>query len=156
MPNNLDHASPGARFRQTLKEEQPLQVIGTICAYHALLAYPSAKPAGFEEAYEWSQFRAHDVPTIALTHTFFIPEGQAWVIAQRQFYVSSGYNCEQAISALLPMQQGTLVIYANRTSTDQVAGFGGSAKRAIGSKLLSGEIEKLYQDVRSAETARGD
>jgi len=30
--------SPGARFRQALKEEQPLQVIGAICAYHARLA----------------------------------------------------------------------------------------------------------------------
>ncbi len=30
--------TPGAKFRQALKEEKPLQVIGAICAYHALLA----------------------------------------------------------------------------------------------------------------------
>lgn len=30
--------SPGARFRQALAAERPLQVIGAICAYHALLA----------------------------------------------------------------------------------------------------------------------
>jgi methylisocitrate lyase len=30
--------SPGARFRQALREERPLQVIGAICAYHARLA----------------------------------------------------------------------------------------------------------------------
>jgi len=30
--------SPGTKFRQALKEERPLQVIGAICAYHALLA----------------------------------------------------------------------------------------------------------------------
>jgi methylisocitrate lyase len=30
--------TPGARFRQALKEEQPLQIVGTICAYHALMA----------------------------------------------------------------------------------------------------------------------
>jgi methylisocitrate lyase len=30
--------SPGAKFRQALKAEQPLQVIGAICAYHARLA----------------------------------------------------------------------------------------------------------------------
>ena len=30
--------TPGARFRRVLEEEQPLQVIGAICAYHALLA----------------------------------------------------------------------------------------------------------------------
>ena len=30
--------SPGAKFRQALQEERPLQVIGAICAYHARLA----------------------------------------------------------------------------------------------------------------------
>ncbi|MGH8704332.1 MAG: methylisocitrate lyase, partial [Burkholderiales bacterium] len=30
--------TPGAKFRQALKDEKPLQVIGAICAYHALLA----------------------------------------------------------------------------------------------------------------------
>jgi methylisocitrate lyase len=39
--------SPGSRFRQALKEEKPLQVIGTICAYHALLA----KRVGYRAIY---------------------------------------------------------------------------------------------------------
>src|ERR1044071_9561556 len=30
--------TPGARFRQALKEEKPLQVVGAICAYYALMA----------------------------------------------------------------------------------------------------------------------
>jgi methylisocitrate lyase len=33
--------SPGAKFRQALKDERPLQVIGAICAYHARLAQRS-------------------------------------------------------------------------------------------------------------------
>ncbi|NYT81208.1 methylisocitrate lyase [Alcaligenaceae bacterium] len=40
-------ASPGALFRQALKEEQPLQIIGTINANHALLA----KRAGYRAIY---------------------------------------------------------------------------------------------------------
>ncbi len=39
--------SPGSRFRQALKEEKPLQVVGTINANHALLA----KSAGFRAIY---------------------------------------------------------------------------------------------------------
>jgi methylisocitrate lyase len=39
--------TPGARFRQALKEEQPLQIIGTICAYHALMA----KRVGYRAIY---------------------------------------------------------------------------------------------------------
>jgi len=40
-------ASPGARFRQALAEEQPLQIIGAINANHALLA----KRAGYRAIY---------------------------------------------------------------------------------------------------------
>lgn len=40
-------ASPGALFRQALKEEQPLQIMGTINANHALLA----KRAGYRAIY---------------------------------------------------------------------------------------------------------
>src|SRR5580765_586714 len=39
--------TPGSRFRQALKEEKPLQVVGTICAYHALMA----KRVGFKAIY---------------------------------------------------------------------------------------------------------
>jgi len=39
--------TPGSRFRHALKEEQPLQVAGTICAYHALMA----KRVGYRAIY---------------------------------------------------------------------------------------------------------
>jgi hypothetical protein len=146
--------SPADDLRSATTATKRLQELAP-GAFQALLAYPAAKPAGLEETFDWSQYRAHGVPTIALTHTLLIPEGAAWVVAQRQFYVSGGYNCEQSIAAFLPMQQGTLVVYSNRTSTDQVTGFGGSAKRALGSKLLSSELETLYGKVQATEKAGG-
>jgi methylisocitrate lyase len=39
--------SAGARFREAVKAERPLQVIGTICAYHALMA----KRVGYQAIY---------------------------------------------------------------------------------------------------------
>jgi len=39
--------TPGAKFRQAVRDERPLQVIGAICAYHALLA----KRAGYRALY---------------------------------------------------------------------------------------------------------
>jgi len=39
--------SAGERFRQALKQERPLQIPGTICAYHALMA----KRAGYKAIY---------------------------------------------------------------------------------------------------------
>src|SRR5947207_5408883 len=43
----MSSVSPGKRFRTALGEESPLQVPGTICAYHAVLAQRS----GFEAIY---------------------------------------------------------------------------------------------------------
>jgi len=43
----MTQSSAGAKFRQALKEESPLQVIGAICAYHALLA----KRSGYRAIY---------------------------------------------------------------------------------------------------------
>ena len=37
--------TPGKKFRAALKEERPLQVIGAICAYHALIARRSGYKA---------------------------------------------------------------------------------------------------------------
>ena len=39
--------SPGAKFRAALAAEQPLQVPGAICAYHAILA----ERAGYRAIY---------------------------------------------------------------------------------------------------------
>src|SRR4029079_6359361 len=39
--------NPGAKFRQALEEEKPLQVVGAICAYHAMLA----KASGYKAIY---------------------------------------------------------------------------------------------------------
>jgi methylisocitrate lyase len=40
-------STPGQRFREALSQEQPLQVVGAICAYHALMA----KRAGYKAIY---------------------------------------------------------------------------------------------------------
>ena len=45
--NPKSDMTPGSRFRQALKEEKPLQVVGTICAYHALMA----KRVGYRAVY---------------------------------------------------------------------------------------------------------
>ena len=39
--------SPGSKFREALRQERPLQIIGTICANHALMA----KRVGYRAIY---------------------------------------------------------------------------------------------------------
>ncbi len=136
--------SPADELRSATLAAKKLQKY-VPAAYQMLLDYPASKAPGTEEAFRWSHYLAHGVPTVSLTHNLYIPDGDAWVAVQRQFYVSTGYNAEQALGALLPVKGGTVVFYANRTSTDQVMGFGGSAKRSIGSKMLASQLEALYQ-----------
>jgi hypothetical protein len=124
-------------------------------AYQMLLDYPASRAPGTEETFRWTHAMANGVPTVSLTHTLFVPDGDAWAAVQRQFYVSTGYNSTQAIGAILPVKTGTVVVYSNRTSTDQVTGFGGSAKRSIGSRILASQLEALYQKAAAAVTKGG-
>ena len=141
--------APADELRSATRATKRLETL-VPAASALLLGYPASKPPGLEEAFRWSHYQAHGVPTIALVHTLFVPDGDAFVAVQRQFYVSGGYNCEQAIAALLPQKGGTLVVYTNRTSTDQVLGFGGAAKREIGSKLLASQLQALYKKLQKA------
>ncbi|MDE2606114.1 MAG: methylisocitrate lyase [Burkholderiales bacterium] len=43
----MEHLTPGQRFRRALRDEQPLQIVGTINAHHALLA----RGAGYRAIY---------------------------------------------------------------------------------------------------------
>ena len=146
--------SPADELRSATQAAKTLQSL-VPAAYRYLLEYPAAKPPGAEESFRWSQFNANGTPTIALTHGLYVPDGDAWVVVQRQFYVSGGYNAEQAIGALLPLKTGSLAVYTNRTSTDQVTGFGGGTKRSVGSKLLASQLLALYKKVQARVSPGG-
>ena len=134
---------PGDELRAATLATEQLAALSPATLQH-LLEYPADKPPGTREDFRWSEASVRDVPTLAISHRLAIPDGDTWVVAQRQFYVSTGYNCQQSITRYLPMQDGTLVIYTNRASTDEVLGFGGGVRREIGSKLFAWRLEDLY------------
>jgi hypothetical protein len=70
------------------------------------------------------------------------------MMLQRQYYVSEGFNSVQAIAALLPVSGGTIVIYSNHTSSDQVEGIGGGAKRSIGRDMMAAQLEGLFGELQ--------
>jgi hypothetical protein len=119
--------------------------------YRLIQSYPQGKPAGLAERFRWRRISAHGTPTTVLEHGMVVPEGAGFALAQRQFYVSRGFNCEQALAALIPSQKGTLVLYVNRTSTDQVTGFGGGTKRSLGTRLMASQLEELFERFRKSE-----
>jgi hypothetical protein len=113
-----------------------------------LLDYPKGSVPGLSQNFYWATYNADGKPTYVLTHVLAASEGAARAVVQRQYYVSTGYNAEQAIAAFLPVQEGTVIVYGNHTFTDQVAGFGGSMKRKIGRKMMESQLEKVFQKGR--------
>lgn len=139
--------SPAEDLRSAI-QKQTLIKESLPSAYQHILDYPKGRPADTDEVFRWLQIEANGESALVLTHNLYVPDGDAWVVVQRHFYVSAGYNCLQATAAFVPVKDGTAVFYGNRTSTDQVSGFGGGAKRSIGSKLLSSQLEELFESVR--------
>ncbi len=117
--------------------------------YDLLDHYPDDRPRGFAENLYWVQLRANGEDTVVLEHVFQATFDDTTVLVQRQYYVSAGYNAEQAIVGFLPVGDGTLVVYTNHTSTDQLLGLGAGAKRAIGRTLMADQLERVFAKTRA-------
>jgi len=140
---------PGVSLR--LDSESAQALTGFDSAFgRFLLDYPNSTLPGLAEKFYWLRYEAHGEPVLVLTHAFSAPVGKWMLFCQRQFYVSRGYNTEQAIAVFIPVSEGTLVAYLNHTATDQIVGFGGSARRAIGEHLMITELSGLFEKLRKA------
>ena len=53
------------------------------------------------------------------------------LFAERQFYVGTSYNSLQTFIGLLPDGDRTVLVYTNRTFTDQVAGFRSNVRHSV-------------------------
>jgi hypothetical protein len=128
-----------------------------------LLTYPEQRPAGLEERFYWLRYELDGRPNYALDHRLALQVGDTFATADRAFYVSHGYNVSQSFAGLIPVPEGTLVVYRSRVSTDQVAGFGSSAKKGIGRGMLADHLTAIFERSRasfgkngSAGTAPGE
>jgi hypothetical protein len=149
-----DERSPADDLRSASQASENLTAHVPV-AQALLLGYPAGKPAGFEESFRWTTFEERGVRTIYLAHAFLVADGEARVAVEREFFVSAGYNAEQAVAAFLPTDSGTIVVYTNRTSTDEVEGSGGSLKRSIASRMLASKLERMLQTMQQKMRGMG-
>ena len=140
--------SPGDELKTQLEAGKILPKYSPVFNKY-LLTYPNNKPDGVEESYFWVNSIIDEKPTIALVHRVGMPQNGGFVYAERHFYLSRSHNCLQGIGAALPLNdEEAVVLYATRTSTDQVSGFGGSAKRGIGNKIMGGRMAENFERAR--------
>jgi hypothetical protein len=110
---------------------------------------PEDARSNLEEAWFWVASEIDEKLTVSLIHHLGYTQADSFFFCERQFYVSRSHNSVQGVGGMFPLDQGgSFAIYVTRTSTDQVAGFGGAAKRTIGARIMSTKIAANIQQAR--------
>ena len=114
-------------------------------------ATPSGAAGKAQHRLGWAIQKGHDQAAPVLTHRVLYAESDGQVSVERRFYSGYDYDALQIVAAILPTSdQSCLVFYLNHTYTAQVAGFGGSAKRSIGRKLMQKALVAELEAARAA------
>ncbi|MGZ8238854.1 MAG: hypothetical protein ACXWTY_13400 [Methylobacter sp.] len=146
---NGTEANPGAELRTaTLDSEMLARYFPEL--YKAWLNNPAALPSSAHEQFFWLNRKVEGRPTAILGHRVMLTAGAGEVLLSRQFYAGHSYNSNQLIIACLPYRDGSLLFFANRSFTDQVAGLGSSLKHSIGREQMESSLVKQLTILRKA------
>ena len=118
--------------------------------FQAFLNYPNQSVADVDHLFFWTQQIADDRPVYVLTHRMTQQRPDVLVLLSRDFYVSHSFNASQATAGALPVTDGVVIFYANRTSSDQVAGFMSSMRQTIGRGMMRDSLVKAMEEIRAA------
>ncbi|KAL3817600.1 hypothetical protein ACHAXA_006489 [Cyclostephanos tholiformis] len=145
--------SPGDELRSQVVADRILPERSP--AFHRYaMEYPNNPPEGAIESFFWVNSVIDGLSTIALVQRMGMPlGGGGYVYIERHFYVSRSHNCLQGIGCAMEADDGAVVLYCTRTSTDQVGGFGGAAKRAVGNKIMGGRMAENFERAREVMAA---
>ena len=125
-------------------------------AFHNfLLNYPHTLTAEqakhVEEYFYWLNIDVFGRPTYVLMHRMLAHVGTAGVAVERQYYAGHDYNCMLQGIAGLPTKEGMFLFYIGRVSTDQVGGFGSSAKHPIARTIAAPYIKDTFKILQSGK-----
>ena len=124
--------------------------------YDTMSNYPIVKikeGEPVEEQYYWLNVDFSGRPLYLLSHRMLFRVGEAYAVLDRHFYSSHEYNCLQQGLIAIPTDDGMLITYLRRVSTDQVAGFGTKVKHPLARALMVSPIKHLLEGLRAkAET----
>lgn len=116
--------------------------------FQALADYPNRSPESIEHRFYWIKQVVQDRPNFVLVHRLFQLEADYALIAERQFYVSHSYNSLQIIVGCVPVEDGTLIFYTNRTFTDGVTGLAGRLKRSVGRNRMRERLVEHFEALK--------
>ncbi|HTP05328.1 MAG TPA: hypothetical protein VMM54_09260 [Nitrospirota bacterium] len=117
--------------------------------YQSLLKYPEEVDKSIANEFYWFKTKMDNRPAFQLSHYMADIRSHYGVVAELQFYVEHTYNSMLTTIGCVPYEGGTVVFCANRTFTDQVAGFGSSLKRPVGRRRVEDAISEHFAKLRS-------
>jgi hypothetical protein len=155
--NGLSAIAPYARSKK--REVQPGQQLLTSLnealalkklypdVFNMLEQYPRTIDSTFTEDYFWYMVNLDDRPAIGLSHRLHINMNDARFIIERGYYISHSLDSVQIIVALVPVQEGLLLFYTNRTWTGKITGMFNFLKRRIGYNIMMHEMEHVMKNL---------
>ena len=117
--------------------------------YNFLLKYPAVKDKKVEEWFRWVNIEVFGRPTLILSHRMLLETDGVYLAADRHYYASREYNSLQQVGGMYPTNEGTLLVYINRVSTEQVGGFGSSVKHPVARGLMGPYLIDMFEKVRA-------
>lgn len=122
--------------------------------YGSFSEFPDGSDANVAHHLFWAVQRIQGRPTAILSHWALQLHEEFAVVGERQFYVGQGYDALQIVVGAFSIEEGeSIVFYTNRTSTDQVTGFGSSVARALGGKMMLREVTALFREIRASASS---
>ncbi|MFZ4700303.1 MAG: hypothetical protein ACOYMG_09640 [Candidatus Methylumidiphilus sp.] len=148
-PEGIPAADPAAELRASAASDKSLAGFFPALS-KAWLGYPTSLPPGAVEQFFWMNRQVEGRPTAVLGHRLVQSAEGGGVIAIRHYYVGHSYNSTNLVIGCLPHRGGSIVFYAQRTSTDQVAGMASGLRHAIGREQMKGQMAGRLESLRKA------
>jgi hypothetical protein len=125
--------------------------------HRALLAYPLGGQRDGESYYFWTRIRVLGRPVFMLNQRLVGQPDGVPVVIERQFYATQFLGAGQTVTALVPVEEGTLALYVNHTFVDRWTGpgFAAGTKRAVGLKIINGILPEMADEYGLCEGAAG-
>jgi hypothetical protein len=107
--------------------------------------------ATINHSLSWSIQKGRDLAAPTLDHRIRCKSEVGMALIVRRFYSGYDYDAMQIVTGVLPTADPgkSVVFHTNHTYTSKVAGFGGSAKRAIGRKMMVGKMVETMQNIQA-------
>ncbi|WP_428355296.1 hypothetical protein [Methyloprofundus sp.] len=115
--------------------------------YSLLKDYPQGINDSLVEDYYWYLVNLGDRPAVGLSHRIYSNSGGVTLQIERGYYISHTLDSVQVFIGLIPVKEGNLLVYINRTWTEEISGFFSFVKRKIAHKIMLSEMDHVMKNI---------